>query len=478
MADPISAPLAVVTGASSGIGLATAVALARRGWTVVLVGRERSTLERAQRACERAGGRAVVAVADVRDVEAVSRAFEVADDQPGGLDVVVHSAATLAYGRFEDVPSEVFESALDTTLLGTTRVCREALLRFRPAGRGRLVVIGSLLGKTAVPGMSTYTTSKWGLHGLVRSLQLENRDVPGIQISLVSPGGVDTPVYQQAGTYLGRHGQPPPPRASAADVADAVLDCLDRPRREVNVGAGNAVTVLGFRALPAIYDRLVGPLMTRVALQPGQGVPDTPGNVLEPRPEGEAVDGGWTSRRTGARSTHEMEETMMHDSDNPSSPDGQPQRRTVAAPAERVWDVLADGWSYATWVVGTARIRGVDQSWPAPGSRIHHSFGMWPALLSDTTRVEECDAGRRLLLTARGWPLGEARVELVIEPDGPESCTVTITEDAVSGPGSLPPRLVRQAMIVPRNHETLKRLAYLAEGAASPLGERTDPPAE
>ncbi|MDT0213016.1 SDR family NAD(P)-dependent oxidoreductase [Rothia sp. ARF10] len=471
---PAPGGAALVTGASSGIGLATAVALARRGWTVVLVGRDRGTLERAQRACERVGGTAVVAVADVRDPDAVRRAFEVADEQPGGLDTVVHSAATLAYGRFEDVPDDVFEAALDTTLLGTTRVCREALRRFRPAGRGRIVVIGSLLGKTAVPGMSTYTTSKWGLHGLVRSLQLENRDEDGIQISLVSPGGVDTPVYQQAGTYLGRHGQPPPPRASAADVADTVLDCLDRPRREVNVGAANAFTVFGFRALPAVYDRLVGPLMTRIALQPGHGVPDTPGNVLEPRPEREAVDGGWTPRRTGARGTHEMEETMVHETDQPSSPHGQPQRRTVAAPAERVWDVLADGWTYANWVVGTARIRAVDETWPAPGSRIHHSVGLWPALLSDTTRVEECDPGRRLLLTARGWPLGEARVEIVVEPDGPESCTVTITEDAVSGPGTLPPRLVRQAMILPRNHEGLKRLAYLAEGAAAPLGRGGD----
>jgi len=467
---PAPSGAALVTGASSGIGLATALALAGRGRTVVLVGRDRGTLERARLACERAGGTGVVAVADVRDADAVRRAFEVADGHPGGLDTVVHSAAVLAYGRFEDVPADVFDAALDTTLLGTTRVCREALLRFRRTGRGRLVVVGSLLGKTAVPGMTTYTTSKWGVHGLVRSLQLENRDVAGIRISLVSPGGVDTPVYHQAGTFLGRHGQPPPPRTTAADVADAVLGCLDRPRREVNVGAGNALTVLGFRALPAVYDRLVGPLMSRIALQPGAGVADTPGNVLEPRPEGEAVDGGWTPRRTGARGTREMEETMVDKTDETSSPQGQPQRRTVAAPAEHVWDVLADGWTYANWVVGTARIRAVDEAWPAPGSRIHHSVGVWPALLSDTTRVEECDAGRRLLLTARGWPLGEARVELVIEPDGPDSCTVTITEDAVSGPGTLPPRLVRQAMILPRNHEALKRLAYLAEGAAAPLG--------
>ncbi|CAN7304344.1 SDR family NAD(P)-dependent oxidoreductase [Knoellia sp. LjRoot47] len=464
--EPSAAGSALVTGASSGIGLATALALSRGGWTVVLVGRDTGSLERAAQACRRAGGTAVVAVADVRDTASVRAAFELADDETGSLDVVVHSAATLAYGRFEDVPDEVFESALDTTLMGTTRVCREALSRFRLAGRGRLVVIGSLLGKTAVPGMSTYTTAKWGVHGLVRSLQLETRDEPGIQVSLVSPGGVDTPVYRQAGTYLGRHGQPPPPRVDAFAVADAVMGCLDRPRREVNVGAGNALTVMGFRAMPAIYDRLVGPLMNRVALQAGSGVADTPGNVLEPRPEAEALSGGWLASTTGARRALDMEENTMDDTDQHLTTQGQPQRRTVAASADRVWDVLADGWSYATWVVGTARIRDVDTAWPAPGSRIHHSVGLWPALLSDTTSVEECVTGRRLVLKARGWPLGEARVEIDIEPDGPQSCTVTMTEDAISGPGSLPPRIVRQAMILPRNSEALRRLAYLAKGSS------------
>ena len=464
---------ALVTGGSSGIGLATALALSRAGWTVVLVGRDRGSLERAQEACARVGGTAVVAVADVRDAASVRGAFEVADAQPGGLDVVVHSAATLAYGRFDQVPSEVFEAALETSLIGTTRVCREALTRFRATGRGRLVVIGSLLGKTAVPDMSAYTTAKWGVHGLVRSLQLETRDVPGIQVSLVSPGGVDTPVYQQAGTYLGRHGQPPPPRVDAHAVADAVLRCLERPRREVNVGLGNAVTLMGFRVLPGVYDRLVGPLMSRVALQAGRGVADTPGNVLEPRPDAESVTGGWLPPHPSAPGAPHKEDTMVDGKDiQGAGVQGQPQRRTVAAPAERVWEVLADGWSYATWVVGTARIRDVDEAWPAPGSRIHHSVGLWPALLSDTTSVEACDAGRHLVLKARGWPLGEARVELRIEPDGPQSCTVTMIEDAVSGPGSIPPHAVRQAMIAPRNKEALRRLAYLAERGTGPLGGR------
>jgi hypothetical protein len=82
--------------------------------------------------------------------------------------------------------------------------------------------------------------------------------------------------------------------------------------------------------------------------------------------------------------------------------------RRVQASTEAVWAVLAAGWMYSTWVVGASRIRAVQQHWPQPGSRIHHSFGVWPALIDDHTEVLECDPGRELLLKARGWPAGEA----------------------------------------------------------------------
>lgn len=138
--------------------------------------------------------------------------------------------------------------------------------------------------------------------------------------------------------------------------------------------------------------------------------------------------------------------------------------REVAAPADAVWDVLADGWLYATWVVGASRVRDVDAGWPEPGTRLHHSVGAWPALLSDTTEVRECDPHERLVLTARGWPVGEALVEIVVSDTGPGACTVSIAEDASSGPGRLVPMPVRQAAILPRNRETLRRLALMAEG--------------
>ena len=138
--------------------------------------------------------------------------------------------------------------------------------------------------------------------------------------------------------------------------------------------------------------------------------------------------------------------------------------REFDAPAQAVWDVLADGWFYATWVVGASRVRGVDEGWPAVGTRIHHSFGVWPAVVSDTTHVLRSVPPTELVLRAKGWPAGEAEVVITVTPAGGESCTVAMTEDAVTGPGTLMPRPLRQLAIGPRNVEALRRLAYLAEG--------------
>ncbi|MEO5743755.1 MAG: SDR family NAD(P)-dependent oxidoreductase [Terracoccus sp.] len=288
----------LVTGASSGIGRASALALARTGASLVLVSRSETALDEVARECVGLGGSAQVIVADVSDAAAVTRAFGEATSN-GTLHGVIHSAAVLSYGRFEQVPAEVFDQAVKTTLLGTANVARSALEVFgHQGGRGSLVVIGSLLGKIATPYMSSYVTAKWGVHGLVRTLQIEARSTPGIRISLISPGGVDTPVYRQAGTYLTRHGRPPPPVDPPEKVADAAVAALQHSQRERYVGIANGVVVAGFRFLPAVFDLLVSPLMRLGGLTDSHVAP-TPGNVLEPQPDGESLRAGWS--RWGGR---------------------------------------------------------------------------------------------------------------------------------------------------------------------------------
>jgi hypothetical protein len=142
-------------------------------------------------------------------------------------------------------------------------------------------------------------------------------------------------------------------------------------------------------------------------------------------------------------------------------------RRTTSAAAEQVSAVLADGWLFPSWVVGASRMRAVDEAWPAPGARLHHSFGVWPALLNDETEVLENQLPDRLVLQAKGWPVGEATVELRVDAWGSGSL-ITLTEDATRGPGLLVPYPLRQVLLAWRNRETLRRLAFLAEGGSRP----------
>jgi uncharacterized protein YndB with AHSA1/START domain len=135
--------------------------------------------------------------------------------------------------------------------------------------------------------------------------------------------------------------------------------------------------------------------------------------------------------------------------------------RYVDAPVAAVFDILEDGWSYATWVVGTATIRSVDPAWPHAGSRIHHATGFWPFLLKDETESVAYQPNERLVLQARGWPAGEARIELMARPEG-SGCRVTLDERIVAGPAArLNPKLA-DALINARNRETLRRLACVA----------------
>ncbi|MBC9734777.1 SRPBCC family protein [Nocardioides marmotae] len=137
--------------------------------------------------------------------------------------------------------------------------------------------------------------------------------------------------------------------------------------------------------------------------------------------------------------------------------------RLIHATPEQVWDVLSDGWLYPLWVVGASRMRDVDEHWPEVGAKLHHSVGTWPLLIDDNTEVMRIQPPSLLELKARGWPAGTARVRLHLEAVGTET-QVTIEEDVEDGPGRLVPKPVRDVQLGWRNVESLRRLAYVAEG--------------
>ena len=138
-----------------------------------------------------------------------------------------------------------------------------------------------------------------------------------------------------------------------------------------------------------------------------------------------------------------------------------------ASPA-RVFSVLSNGWYYSNWVVGTSHMRAVEADWPVVGSKLFHASGAWPVVMRDETVVELCEPDRKLVLTARGRPFGEAIIAIELTPDA-TGCTVRIEESPKSGPGSWLHNPVSEALLKRRNTEALNRLRAIAENLTVPV---------
>ncbi|TFV56126.1 SDR family NAD(P)-dependent oxidoreductase [Mycobacterium sp. PS03-16] len=276
------APVVVVTGASSGIGRETALGYAARGACVVVASRSEETLQEVAQECRSAGATGVlVQPTDIADADQVQQLFDAAIGRFGRVDVAAQCAAITAFGRFEEIPVEVFDSIVRTNLLGAANVARSALAHFQATGSGHLVLIGSLLGAVAVPYQSAYVVSKFGLNGLVRLLRQENRHLPGVRVHGVYPGPVDTPVYGTAGNYTGQTPRVPPTAVSPETIVAAILRATDRTRSsERQVGWMNRPAIAAYRMLPAVYDAVIGPFLRMVAFAPGTAEASA-GNVFE-----------------------------------------------------------------------------------------------------------------------------------------------------------------------------------------------------
>ena len=137
--------------------------------------------------------------------------------------------------------------------------------------------------------------------------------------------------------------------------------------------------------------------------------------------------------------------------------------RHIDATAEQIWAVLADGWLYTGWVVGTSHIRAVDDAWPAVGAKLYHAVGSWPLQIKDSTSVLEAEPNRRLVLQARGWPAGEARVEITLLAEG-AGTKVHMAETPTDGPGKWLDNPLQRRLMLARNREALSRLDAIAIG--------------
>ncbi len=215
--------VAVVTGASRGIGAATGVAIAAAGARVVLASRDGEALGDVARRIRQAGGEAIAAPADVSRAGDVQRLFATAE-KAGGVDALVCAAGVLTAAPFAETTLETWEQTLAVNLTGSFLCCRAAFTAMRPAGGGRIVNIASLSGVYATekfPGLAAYNVSKYGVIGLTEAIAVEGRE-HGISAICVSPGAVDTQMLRQANPDLR-------PGLTPGDVAELIVALLDSP---------------------------------------------------------------------------------------------------------------------------------------------------------------------------------------------------------------------------------------------------------
>jgi NAD(P)-dependent dehydrogenase (short-subunit alcohol dehydrogenase family) len=267
------------------------VLFGRRGARVVLAARAEAPLRAAAAEC---GGTAVPT--DVRDEAAVTALARTAVERHGRLDVWVNCAGVIAYGRFDEVPSDVFRAVIETNLLGQVHGARAALAQFRRQGSGVLINMASVWGRVTTPDVSPYVTSKFAVRAFSECLRHELRDAPGIDVATILPATVDTPIFRQAANYTGRRVRAIPPATDPWEVAEGILRCAQSPKREVTYGRVGRMLELLHSFVPPLYLRFA-PGAFRAGNFADAPAEPTSGNVLEPLPDREGIDGRWRRDR-------------------------------------------------------------------------------------------------------------------------------------------------------------------------------------
>jgi short-subunit dehydrogenase len=288
----------VVTGASSGIGAATALAFAARGDRLVLAARGREGLDDVAERCRRAGGEAHVRVCDVTDAGAVATLAADARAALGGVDVWFSDVGVGVVGRYTDVPMAEHARVVDANLLGHMNEAHAALPVFLAQGHGTWINMISVGGFVATPYAAAYAASKFGLRGFSQALRAELSKHPRIHVCDVYPTFVDTPGIDHAGNHAGAALSLPPGALSPERVARAVVRLADRPRNTVVLGAPAITLKLTQFFAPNVAAAGMNGFMD-VWARRGDGAPATSGALFEASPGVSGESGG--RRRPGQR---------------------------------------------------------------------------------------------------------------------------------------------------------------------------------
>ncbi|MGJ4942050.1 SDR family oxidoreductase [Bradyrhizobium sp. HKCCYLS1011] len=292
----LSAVRVVVTGASSGIGRATALALARRAARVALAARRADVLNDVAAECDALGGHALAVPTDVTDAQAVQRLADAAEKAFGGIDVWINNAGTGVFGAFSEADIALHRRTIEVNLLGTMNGAYAALPIFQRQRRGILINNISLGGWAPTPFAAAYTASKFGLRGFSASLRQELTAHPDIHVCSVFPAMVDTPGFVHGANMSGRHLDPGPLLYRPDDVAETFLQLIRSPRDEVAVGWPARLGQISYALARGPTERLMGAGF-RFLLARARPAPRSEGALLAPVPAGKSASGGWLARK-------------------------------------------------------------------------------------------------------------------------------------------------------------------------------------
>jgi short-subunit dehydrogenase len=301
-------PVVVITGASSGIGRATALRFASKGARLVLAARGADSLEAVAAACRKRGAKAIAVPTDVTDADKVEELASRAVEEFGHLDVWVNNAAVGVFGLLTEIPPKDFQRVLDVNITGYVNGARAALTRQTAQGWGTLINVSSIVAETPLPYSAAYSISKAAVRALSISLrsELARQGVTGVNVCTVLPATIDTPFYQNAANFTGRRPMAMPPVYSPQRVAKAVVKLAAHPRREMVAGGlAGRLLVLQHKFTPGAVEAAAARQVDRRQLSRGRTAPETPGNLhQESQSIGRAsTTGGWHGRRRTAQRT-------------------------------------------------------------------------------------------------------------------------------------------------------------------------------
>jgi NAD(P)-dependent dehydrogenase (short-subunit alcohol dehydrogenase family) len=307
----------VVTGASAGVGRATAVAFAHAGAHVAVIARGRDGLEGACREIEAAGRRALALPLDVSDAAAVDAAASRVEEELGPIEVWVNAAMVTIFAPFHKIRPEEFRHATEVTYLGAVYGSMAALARMRPRKRGVLVQVGSALSYRAVPLQSVYCASKFAIRGFTDALRVElMHEDAGIHVTMVQLSAFNTPQFNWALSRMPKRAQPLPPIFQPEVAARGIVWAATHRRREVLVGFPAVKAIWGNKLLPQFADHLLAKKGYSGQLTDEPENPDRPHNLYEPLPGDHGAHGRFDNRaRASSRqvwfTTHRMPATAV-----------------------------------------------------------------------------------------------------------------------------------------------------------------------